>query len=140
MYIWIIILIISLVVELLTLSLVSLWFIVGAVAGLILNLLDFSVTSQIMAFVVGSVFTFIVIRPKLVKFVKTPKEATNSDKLIGELGEVTKIITQLENGEVKVRGQVWTAKSEESEDLLPKDLVVVDRIEGAKLVVRKRRD
>ncbi len=93
-----------------------------------------------MAFVVGSVFTFIVIRPKLVKFVKTPKEATNSDKLIGELGEVTKIITQLENGEVKVRGQVWTAKSEESEDLLPKDLVVVDRIEGAKLVVRKRRD
>ncbi|MGN1094801.1 MAG: NfeD family protein, partial [Eubacteriales bacterium] len=64
--------------------------------------------------------------------------ATNSDALIGEEAVVTDRISNLENkGLVKIRGQVWSAKSADG-DIIEKDNIVsVISIEGVKLICRK---
>lgn len=140
MYLWLGILIVSLVIEISTALLVSIWFVAGALIALILNLLDFSLAIQILGFVLGSATTFIIIRPRLLKYIRKPKIATNNDKLLGEFGEVVEDIVGLENGKVKIQGQVWTARSVENEDIGLGEVVEIKGIEGVKLLVKKRRD
>ena len=140
MYLWLGILIVSLVIEISTALLVSIWFVAGALIALILNLLDFSLAIQILGLVLGSATTFIIIRPRLLKYIRKPKIATNNDKLLGEFGEVVEDIVGLENGKVKIQGQVWTARSVENEDIGLGEVVEIKGIEGVKLLVKKRRD
>lgn len=137
MYIWIIILIISGLVEVATASLVSIWFVVGALVSMILTFANFSMGIQILGFILGSLFTFIVIRPRLIKYIRSPKIATNNDKLIGQLGEVVDEIGELENGKVKIQGQIWTARSLDGKSINLGELVLVEGIEGVKLLVKK---
>ena len=71
---------------------------------------------------------------------KPKKVATNVDALAGREGKVVTEIQPIQGtGQVKVDGQIWSAKVENTDVNLPVgSLVEVLRVEGVKLVVRAK--
>lgn len=66
-------------------------------------------------------------------------QPTNADRCIGETGVVEEAIDNTyDKGLVKVKGSVWTARSEHNELIDRGTLVVVKQIEGVKVIVSKK--
>ena len=79
---------------------------------------------------------FLIVRPLVMKIPHSDSKKTGTAALIGEEGIVVETITRIEGGRVKVGGEVWKAKSDETieQDLL----VVVTGVEGVTLNVRRK--
>ncbi len=133
--IWIIIFILLTIIELATINLVSIWFIIGAIASFITSLITTNITIQIATFIIVSFISLISTR-KITKKIKTKKIIpTNLDRIIGMNGIVTETIDKYIEGEVKVDGKLWTAKSKEKINKGSK--VEILSIEGVKLSVKE---
>lgn len=135
-YVWLFLLVVFLVVEASTVTMVSLWFAAGAVAALLLNLLGAGWGLQIAAFLAVSAILLSALRP-LVKKHFTPRLAkTNVDSVIGSQGLVTQAIDNLTAaGQVKLNGMEWTARSTSGAPIAAGTRIRVDRIEGVKVFV-----
>lgn len=134
MLIWLGLFLVFLVLEIMTVSLVSLWFCLGAFIGGILCSLGASLPIQIMGFVLGTALGLSVLYPISKKALK-PKE-TNAHSLIGAEGIVVKSISPLDfSGQVKVKNQLWSAMAEEEIEIGAH--VIVEEIEGVHLRVRR---
>ena len=90
--IWVIAFLGLLLVEFITVGLVSIWFAVGALGALITSFITESVLIQTIVFVIVSVVTLFVTKPLMKKLKITNYEPTNSDRVIGKVVEVTKEI------------------------------------------------
>lgn len=137
---WVVLVIIFLVVEGVIPGLVSIWFALGALAALISALLGAQLWLQVLWFVLISVVALAATRPLAKKYVNSRVQATNADMLIGQECVVNETIDQLAGtGAVTVGGKVWTARCTDRDTILEKGSVaVVERIEGVKLIVRKK--
>ena len=135
---WFIAFIILLIIELATVNLVTIWFAIGAVAAIISTIFTDSIVIQSIVFGVVSLLSLLITKPLIKKFKGFEVEATNSDRVIGKIGEVTKKITSNKYGEVKIFGNIWTATSEE--ELEAGQKVKVLSIDGVKLIVKKEED
>lgn len=133
--IWLIAFLGLLLIELLTVNLVSIWFALGSLAAMIGSIFTESLTIQTIIFIGVSVVSLVLTKPIMKKYKLFKTEPTNLDRVIGQSGEVTKTITTSEYGEVKVLGAIWTATS--TEELGVGTRVVVEKIEGVKLIVRR---
>ena len=135
---WFILFIVLLVIELLTVNLVTIWFIIGTIFALFTTFITDSFLIQFLVFTIISIISLILMRPFINKFSKTKKIPTNSDRVIGCIGEVVKSIRRNEYGEVKVLNTLWTATSKE--EIEKGSRVKVISIEGVKLIVEKEND
>lgn len=135
--VWSGVMIACIVVEILTVSLVSVWFVIGAFAALIACLLNVSVPIQVAIFLVVSVICTIVARPMAVKSLKGNIIHTNNDALIGSHALVIKRIDADHMGEVRIKNQIWSASSLHNLTLEEGEYGEVVAIEGAHLVVKK---
>ena len=136
--IWLVIAIIMIIIEVVTTGLATLWFAVGAIVAMIMDLCGASPALQIIVMSVVSIVCFalcmIWVRPKLESLRKKNIQRTNADRLIGREGIVIVPLNRTEGkGQVKVDGQIWSAKADE--DIAEGIKVVVKSIEGVKLVV-----
>lgn len=137
-FIWIIIAIVSAIIEGATLGLTTIWFAFGAVFAWIAQLIGFGQTTQIIVFLVLSTILIVFTRPIAIKYLKIGKVRTNADKYIGESGIVIEKIVNINNkGQVKVNGQIWSAKSLNNEDIEKDTVVLIKEIKGVKLIVEK---
>ncbi len=136
-YLWLILAVVFLIAEAVSFQLVSIWFAVGAVAALITQLAGGDLSMQCILFVAVTMVCLIVTRP-LIKKIKKKTISTNFDRILGQQAVVLEEINQLENtGQVKIAGQVWSARSTD-DSVIPKDAwVKVEKIEGVKLIVTK---
>lgn len=134
---WFIAFVILLVIELVTVNLVTIWFAIGAVAAIITTIFTDSILIQSIVFVVVSVIALLITKPLINKFKKFEVEPTNSDRVIGKVGEVTQKIGKNKYGEVKVYGNTWTASSKQVINV--GERVKVLSIDGVKLVVEKEK-
>lgn len=134
---WLIVIVACIVVEILTLGLTSIWFAGGALAAFVAALLSAQVWLQIVLFVVVAAVLLLFTRPWAVKFINKDAVKTNYESMTGRVGEVTEPIDNLRaTGCVRVGGQDWTARSaSETESIPVGSEVVVERIEGVKLIV-----
>ncbi|MCI8801985.1 MAG: NfeD family protein [Oscillibacter sp.] len=124
------------VVELLTEGLVSVWFVVGALAALAVSVAGGSVAAQMLVFAIVSAAALILTRPLVRRFMTRPPVPTNSDRVIGALAEVTETIdNRRASGAVYVDGKTWTARSAGGGVIPAGERVRVRRIEGVKLLV-----
>lgn len=132
---WFIIFLVLLLIELVTINLVTIWFAIGAVTALATACITDNVTIQIVVFIIISTISLLVTKP-VIKRLRTRKIIpTNLDRVVGKIGVVTKEITKDNYGEVKVDGSIWTATSKKK---IKKDSQVkVLKIEGVKLLVEK---
>lgn len=134
---WFIAFVILLVIEFVTVNLVTIWFAIGAVAAIITTIFTDSILIQSIVFVVVSVIALLITKPLINKFKKFEVEPTNSDRVIGKVGEVTQKIGKNKYGEVKVYGNTWTASSKQVINV--GERVKVLSIDGVKLVVEKEK-
>ena len=139
-YVWLGVIVFSVVFEAATVALVSVWFIPAALVSLVLSLFPtIPLWAQVLAFAALSLLLLIFARPVLKKTLRIKNTATNADSVIGESAVVTEPIDNLlSRGQVKVKGQVWTARAYDSSVKYDKDEVLkVVAIEGVKLICKK---
>lgn len=138
LWIWVALLAIFVIIEATTAQLLTIWFAIGSFAALVTSFLTDNILVQVVVFVVVSVVVLAATRPLVKKMTATKKQATNADMYIGQEGIVTEEIYNISaKGLVKVKGSVWTARSEtDNEKIAEGTHVTVIRIEGVKLIVR----
>ncbi len=135
---WLALVILFAVVEFVTPQLVCIWFALGSVAALIVEFCGGKLWLQLVLFALVSAICIVASRPLYAKFINTKKVATNTDALIGAEAVVVDAIDNIEAcGQVKCRGQIWSARSEDGAKIENGALVRVVRIEGVKLIVTK---
>ncbi len=116
--------------------LVSIWFAVGALAATVASLLGAEIWLQATVFLVLSVALLIALWPLTKKFLKPKVTPTNVNAVIGAEGYITAPVDNLKaEGQVKLGGLYWTARSTTGEKIPEGALVKVDRIEGVKTFV-----
>ncbi|MGI6085298.1 MAG: NfeD family protein [Acetivibrionales bacterium] len=139
-YTWLGLIVVLIAIEAATVSLTTIWLAGGALVALIFAMLQLPMWTQIAAFLATSVVLLIFTRPIAVKYFKSGIQRTNTDALIGTTGLVTTEISEHKAGQVKVKGQIWTAVSY-SDTLIPADEeVVILAIEGVKLIVKPSKE
>ena len=138
LYIWLAVIVLCVVIEALTLDLCAIWFAVGGVAALVAASLSLEVVTQLIIFVLFSAVLLVLMRPFCRRFLKTKKQPTNADRIIGETAYVTEQIDNIrETGAVKVLGAEWSARSRDDSIIPSGAKVKVVEIRGVKAVVEK---
>lgn len=134
---WLTVFVVLLLLELCTVNLVSIWFAIGAFVSFFVSFFIDNIIVQMVVFIIVSIITLLVTKP-FVKKVKSNKTLTNLDRVIGMEAVVTEDISKFHVGEVRVDGKRWSAKS--SEELIKGEVVLVEKIDGVKLIVKKKED
>ncbi len=139
---WLVMFVIFLVAEILTLGLTTIWFAGGAVVSFILALFDVGLPIQIIAFLVVSIVLLILTRPIALRFFNQNREKTNVDSLIGQKAVVLENIDSLHGiGRVEINGMEWSAKTEDMGTVIAQgEIVIVQAIQGVKLIVKKEEE
>lgn len=134
--VWGVLLLLFVLAEAATVSLVSVWFMAGSLVALIVTLLGGPVWLQVLLFFLVSIAALALLRPLLKKYIRPRITATNADALVGKTGVVTEAIDNLrDTGCVRVAGVLWSARSTGGEDIPLSSVVVVRKVESAKLIV-----
>ena len=137
---WTIAIVFFLFVEAIVPGLISIWFAFGAIPALISALVGGEVWLQFVLFLVFSVAALLLTRPLAKKYVNSRVQPTNADMLIGKDCVVTETVDNLNGtGAVSVGGKTWTARAEDENEVLEeKSIAVVLKIDGVKLIVRRK--
>src|SRR5688572_17561156 len=140
---WTVLGVLLIIAEVFTPGFVLLWFGIGALAAAMTGLVGFGYPLQFLVFFVVSVALTAASRTIFVNYF-TQKGApgglkTGADGLPGQIGTVvTSSRGALNEGAVKVYGSTWTAYPAEGEDPLEAgDRVIVERLQGASIYVRR---
>ena len=133
---WLILMVVFLILEAATVTLVSLWFAAGSLAAMAAAWLGGALWLQVSIFLAVSAIALTALRPLARKYFTPRLTATNVDSVIGSTGLVTIPIDNLSaTGQVKLGGMVWTARSTSGDPIPEGTRIRVDRIEGVKVFV-----
>ena len=127
------------IIEMATIGFLVFWLGIGALLAMVTSFVTDSIFIQALVFVITSTLLLIFTRPLVNKFIKTPKELkTNAYSIIGKKAIVISKINNVEGvGQIKIDGDVWSAKSFNDEDIPEDTEVEVTEIDGVKAVVKK---
>lgn len=132
---WIAAIVVFGVVEAVTAGLVSIWFVPGAVAGLIAAMAGAGLLIQLVLFLAVSA-ALAATRPLVKKLSAGRAVPTNADRVLGRTARVTETIdNDSASGAVYVDGKTWTARSADGSVLPAGSRVEIRRMEGVKLIV-----
>ena len=133
-YIWLAITITLAIIEMSTVNLVSIWFIISSILAMIISLFTDNIIIQMAIFVLGGTLLLILTKDAIKKILPV-KTKTNIDRIIGMKGIVTEKITKKTPGEVKVDGKRWTAIADET--INTDETVEILEINSTKLKVKR---
>lgn len=126
-------------IELITLGLATIWFAIGALFAWIFASFNAPLIVQVLVFLISSGVLLYYTRPIAQKVLKVGHTKTNVETLKGKTAVVIKEINNLQGeGQVKVSGQIWSAKSFNDEKIPEDSIVEILDIQGVKLVVRQK--
>lgn len=137
-FLWMILIVISMIIEGLTLQLTTIWFAIGGVVALVLSFFNISLSIQTIIFLIVSIITLSFTRPICLKKINMSKVKTNIDSMIGQTCKVTETIDNYNNtGMAVFKGQVWTARSLDDVIIYEGELVYITEIRGVKIIVKR---
>ncbi len=134
---WILAMVSLIVIEISTVGLYCVWFAFGALAGLVLAMMNLPTYVQLISFAAVSVLLFFFVRPKLEHRINLKAIKTNAEALVGEVGVAVTDIRDMDGGQVKVNGQMWSARLTDCcvEEIKKGSKVVVHEVRGVKLII-----
>lgn len=136
--VWICAVVVFVVIEALTVQLVCIWFGAAALVTMIATLLDAPLWLQLTLFPICTILLLLFTRPLARKLRKGDATPTNADRILGMKAVVTRdIVNEAAEGQVKVMGQVWSARALGDEMVPAGSNVIVRLIEGVKVIVEK---
>lgn len=136
---WLFFCIVLVFVEIFTMQLVCIWFVVGSLAAMIAAALNMAIEVQLIVFIAVSFVLLLTVRPLSKKMMSGHYIKTNTASLIGLKAKVTKRIYNADGfGMAVVKGQEWTAIAlNEDEVFEVGESVIIEKISGVKLIVKK---
>ena len=138
LYLWIAVLVVAVIVEALTTDLLVIWFFPAALVSLILSLVPVPPLVQVAVFLALGLVLIFSTRPLCRRWLRDKGVKTNADALIGQRAVVTEEINNLQGqGEVRVGGLCWSARSESGDAIAVGEQVEILEIKGVKLIVKK---
>lgn len=136
-YVWLAVLVLSIIAEALTTGIIAIWFAFGAVAAIICASLKLHIFIQIATFVIVSFLLLLVFIKKIrQKAFKASK--TNLDAIIGSVCMVEDEIPENGKGRVNVNSQSWSAKEEKGKKIKKGEFVEILEIQGVTLLCKKK--
>lgn len=138
---WLFLAVVLGIIEAGTVNLVTLWPALAALVTALFAAAGVGTTVQSVIFIVISAVLLALTRPLAKKIMTKKTVATNADRIIGAEGVVIKRIDPVENtGQVKVMGQVWSAKSTDGRVFEEGAVVTVTALEGVKVIVEEKKE
>lgn len=136
-YFWLILAGIFVIAEIATVGFLIFWLSLGSLCAMLTSFFTDNIIIQTAVFVVTSVLFIFLTRPLAKKLAKTDNTlVTNAFSIIGKKAIVIKEINPtLGVGQIKIDGQVWTAKSTNEEIISEGTEVLILNIDGVKAVV-----
>ncbi len=133
---WLILAVMLAIIEASTVNMVTIWPAISALITSVFAATGIGATYQAIIFIVVSGLLLIFTR-RFVKNVLIKKtSATNADRIIGAEGIVIEKIDAIENlGQVKVMGQIWSAKTLDGTTVEEGTKVIISSLDGVKVVV-----
>ncbi len=132
---WIILIIFLTIIEIVTINLVTIWYVASAILALILSFFTNNFTIQFAVFVIFGTIFLLTTKKTFDRLLKEKREKTNLDRVVGMTGIVTEEITKTKNGAVKVDGKVWTAQADKK--IKVDSIVKILEINSTKLKVEE---
>ena len=138
-WVWIGVLVASVVIELITDDLVSIWFAPAAVISTLLDFLKVDIVWQILVFLAVALLGIFLVRRFVTKKLRVGEEKTNIEAIIGQKCVVTERIDNYAGcGQAKVNGQIWSARGCNDEDVFEVgEILRIVAIEGVKIICKR---
>lgn len=111
---WVVLIIILTIIEVVTINLVTIWYVASAIVALIASFFIDNFYIQFAIFVILGTIFLITTKKTLDKFFNNKKVKTNLDRIVGMKGKVVEEIDINNDGAVKVDGKVWTAYADKN--------------------------
>lgn len=133
---WLIAMVVFILAEAATVTLVSIWFAAGALVAVVVALLGGGVSLQVTLFLAVSIALLACMRNLVRKHFTPHLVRTNVDSVIGSMGVVTTPVNNIAAlGKVEINGMEWSARSTTGSPLMEGAQVKVDKVEGVKVYV-----
>ena len=124
------------IVEIATTGFLIFWLAIGSLLAMVTSFITDSIVFQTIVFVVASCILIPLTKPLADKFTGKKTVPTNSYSLINKRGIVILDINPIEGvGQVKVNGEIWSAKTEDGTTITKGTEIQVNKIDGVKLIV-----
>lgn len=134
--IWLIIAILFFILEMMGPGFLLFWVGIGALITMVVSIFVDSIAIQIGIFTISSSLLLFCTRPFVKKFTKNDTMPTNAYSVIGKKGIVTQEINSLKGtGQIKVNGEIWSAKSSTDETISVGQQITILEINGVKAIV-----
>lgn len=134
---WVAVTIICVVIESLTLALTTIWFGISAFLMVFLAFTPLPFPAQLFIFVAVALMLLIFTRPVVKQKLSQKKIVTNYERIIGQIAVVTKKITALDKGYVKINGMEWTAAVRQDIVLEEGSKCIIEEIAGVTAYVKQ---
>ena len=137
---WASLFIITLVIEVYTSEMVSIWFTIGSLISFFLALCtELNETVQICVFLGVAVLLMVCTRKIFLKMLKNNNQTTNIDSLVGTVHKLLKPIEDDNMGEIKINGIVWNVVSKRNQVIKKDTKVKILEIKGNKFIVEEEK-
>ena len=133
-WVWLGIFIVLATIEGLTYSLVSIWFCIGAIAGMIAAAFGAPFWTQVIYCVIVGTITLFALRPYMEKMIAPKLTKTNLDRLEGMTAIVLEEVGHWA-GAVKADGKEWNARSSDANVISAGTPCKIVKLDGNKLIV-----
>lgn len=126
------------ILEIFTVGFLVFWFGVGALLTMIVSFFVDNIMVQATVFLISSAIFLFATRSFADKFTKKDDaNKTNAFAIRGKVGKVVKTIDPIEGtGQVKIGGEIWSAKSLDDTCISLDTKVIVEKIDGVKAIVK----
>jgi len=135
--IWLIAAGVFLILEIFTMGFLVFWLSLGCLLAMLVSFVTDSIIIQTTVFVLSSGILIFATKPFVKKFTEKDNAKTNVYSLSGKKAIVTEDIDwKTGTGQIKIEGQVWSAKTEEQVNISKGTEVEIIKIEGVKAFVK----
>ena len=139
-WIWGLIILATIVMELLSSDIDAIWFSAGALVALVLSFFNVHIAIQISVFVVVTALLLFTIGRWTKKVIMTKNISTNSDSLIGREILILESANEFDKGSGVVNDVVWTVICQAGVSVEKGKHAIIIAIDGNKLVVKSKED
>lgn len=135
--IWLIIAGLFIIGEMLTVGFLVFWLAIGSLVAMVVSIFaPDAIILQTAVFVISSSLLILFTKPIVDKYITRKTVPTNIDTLIGKKAKVIVDINLLDGtGQVKVNGEIWSAKTNNEEIISQGTEVEILQVDGVKLLV-----
>lgn len=134
---WLILSGVFFIIEMATVGFLVFWLGIGALIAMVVSFFTNNIIIQTTVFIISSTILMFATKPLVRKFLDVKNTNTNAFSIIGKKAIVIKEINPVQGtGQIKTKGEVWTAESEDDSIIKEGTEVEIIEIRGVKTIVK----